>query len=130
MNGVKLERMELKGLYSCENIRKYRDEKCYSQEYVARQLDIQQSTYQRIETGKVKISTNRLSQLARIFNKPIEAFFGTGIKISTDDFDNEINLMREIITQKDDSIRILEEKIFRRDNKIKELKRQIEEKAK
>ena len=107
MQGFKLTRMELKTIYSCENIRKFRDEKCYSQEYVAKQLNIQQSTYQRIETGKVKISTTRLSRLALIFNKPIEAFFGGEIKITNDDFENQKKLMKEIIAQKEANIKML-----------------------
>ena len=99
--------------------------KCYSQEYVAKQLNIQQSTYQRIETGKVKISTTRLSRLALIFNKPIEAFFGGEIKITNDDFENQKKLMKEIIAQKEANIKMLEEAIVIKDNIIKDVIRQI-----
>jgi len=123
MNHVKLTKSESRTVCSYENIPKYRDEKCFSQEYIAQQLEIRQSTYQRIEAGKVKISTDRLSQLARIFNKPIEAFFGNGKKPSTEDQEKE--LLKEILTQREERIRELEEKIQRRDNKICELKQLI-----
>lgn len=68
----KLSKDEMKKIYSGINLRQYRDEKCYSQEYVSNQLGISQSTYQRIESGEIKISVERLVELAKVFDKPLD----------------------------------------------------------
>ena len=56
------------------DIRQARDEKCYSQAYMANQLGITQSAYYKIEAGAVKITIDRLEQIAEILGKPIAAF--------------------------------------------------------
>ena len=50
---------EMKNIFGAD-IRKYRTELCYAQEYVADQLGITQSAYYKIEAGTVKISVERL----------------------------------------------------------------------
>jgi transcriptional regulator with XRE-family HTH domain len=67
-----LTKVEMKSIFGGEYLRKLRNEVCYSQEYMANQLGISQSTYQRIETGDIKISIERLSKISEILNKPIE----------------------------------------------------------
>lgn len=57
-----------------DDIRQARDEKCYSQAYMANQLGITQSAYYKIEAGAVKITIDRLEQIAEILGKPIAAF--------------------------------------------------------
>ncbi len=72
---TKLSKKEMKIIYAYEEIRKYRNEGCYSQEYVAKQLGLAQSTYQRIESGEINITLARLAQIAKILQQPIEVFF-------------------------------------------------------
>lgn len=47
------------------NIKHIREIKRYTQEYMASELGISQSNYQRIESGQIKISAERLSQIAK-----------------------------------------------------------------
>jgi transcriptional regulator with XRE-family HTH domain len=49
-----------------DKIRKAREEKRYSQDYLAAQLGLNQSTYCRIETGKIIPSIKQLHQIASI----------------------------------------------------------------
>lgn len=55
----------------CKNIRKKREEKNYSQEYVAVQLGISQNAYSRLEQGLAKINVDRLIQIAEILEVDI-----------------------------------------------------------
>ena len=112
------------------NIRKYRNEKCYTQEFMANELGIGQSAYQKIESGEVNLSMDRLIQIASVLGKPIEAFIND--KPSQSNYEqkellenhisNEIKLMQKIIFQQEKRIEELEAKVVRKDNKIEELK--------
>jgi transcriptional regulator with XRE-family HTH domain len=46
------------------NIKRLRDQKGYSQEFMASQLDITQASYARIESQKIKLSIDRLQKIA------------------------------------------------------------------
>jgi transcriptional regulator with XRE-family HTH domain len=54
------------------NIRKMRINRELSQENVAFNLKISQSTYAKMESGQSKLSIDRLYQLAVFFNVPVE----------------------------------------------------------
>ncbi len=47
-----------------ENIRKIRESKGYSQEYVASKLDMKQGSYNLIENGNRKLTVDKLLQIA------------------------------------------------------------------
>ena len=124
-------RSEMKNIYG-DDIRKYQDEVCYPQEYMANLLGITQNAYYKIEAGAVKISIERLEQIAQILGKPIEAFlqkekYNEQAKREQKVFINltEIELLQTTIAQQQKRIEELEQKILRRDNKIEELKLQI-----
>ncbi|RCH54509.1 XRE family transcriptional regulator [Mucilaginibacter hurinus] len=53
------------------NIRRHREEKNYTQEYLAAKLKISQNAYSKIELGYTKITLERLFQIA--------AVLGTGV---------------------------------------------------
>lgn len=48
------------------NIRKIREAKDYTQDYLAAKLDISQNAYSKIELGYTKITVERLFQIAQI----------------------------------------------------------------
>lgn len=116
-----------------ESIRKFRDEKCYTQDFMANRLGITQSAYYKIESGVVKIKTERLIQIAEILGKPIEAFLA---KVKYEEpFINEqkvyislseLELLQKTITQQEKRIKEIEDKIVRKDKKIDELKQLFE----
>ena len=54
------------------NIRKMRINRELSQENVAFNLKISQSTYAKMESGQSKLSIDRLYQLSVFFNVPVE----------------------------------------------------------
>lgn len=93
----KLNRKELKTIYGgCEDyIRRYRDEKCLSQDYMATKLGISQSTYQKIEAGNVKVTQERLAEIAAILGKEMEDFLPNSRKNTLDKSD--IDALKEII---------------------------------
>lgn len=49
-----------------KNIRKYRELKGYSQEYMAHELDITQSSYAKLENDSTKITVERLFSIAQL----------------------------------------------------------------
>ena len=55
-----------------ERIKRIRESKNYTQEHLASKLGISQNSYSKIETGGVKITTDRLKQIAEIFEIPVE----------------------------------------------------------
>lgn len=126
--------------FKIEHLRKLRNEKGLSQEFIANQIGIGQSTYQKIEAGEVKITMVRLIQIAEILETPIENFLSDEQKqIANQQHSNDqdihgivinipkkqIELMEKIISLKGQRIRELEEKIKRRDLKIHKLKQLI-----
>lgn len=110
----KLSRSEMKSIFgNCgDYIRRYRDELCLSQDYMASKLGISQSTYQKIETGVVNITKERLVEIAEILGKQIEDFVPSQIK--------ELG---------GDDILVLKEIIKFQAKEIKELKRLLNEKS-
>lgn len=57
------------------NIRKIREQKGYSQEYLANQLNISQASYARLESEDTKITVDRLFKIAEILKTEATYFF-------------------------------------------------------
>jgi transcriptional regulator with XRE-family HTH domain len=53
-------------------IKKLRDLKNYTQEYMANQLNISQNSYSRIESENVKVTAERLKAIAQLLEVPSE----------------------------------------------------------
>ncbi len=111
-----------------DDLRKYRDEKCLTQAYMAKELGIGQSAYQKIESGDSKVSIERLKQIADVLGKPIDVFLNKhqnnkslAEKESPITF-TENELLQKVILQQEKRIEELEEKVKRKDKKIEELK--------
>ncbi len=107
----KLNRDELKNISLGDEIRKYRNERCYSQEYLASQLGITQSTYQRIESGSINITTNRLEQIANILSLPLNAFMKENENLNGEFFliaKKELDNLNQIILSQKEKIDQLE----------------------
>lgn len=58
-----------------------RESKNYSQDYVANKLGINQNAYSKLENGKVKITLERIRQLAEIYNVKPEYFLSTDLPV-------------------------------------------------
>ncbi|MDO4782536.1 MAG: helix-turn-helix transcriptional regulator [Capnocytophaga felis] len=59
------------------NIRKIREQKGFSQEYIANELNISQASYARLENEDTKITVERLYQIAKILDTEITDFFNS-----------------------------------------------------
>lgn len=57
------------------NIRKKRESKGFSQEYMASVLDISQATYARLENEDTKVTVERLYKIAEVLDASIIDFF-------------------------------------------------------
>ena len=134
LRSKKLTRAEMKTVAAydiSDVIRKCRDEKCLTQSYMANELGIGQSAYQKIESGDSKVSIERLKQIADILGKPIDAFLNKdqynkslAERESPNTF-TENELLQKIILQQEKRIEELEEKVKRKNNKIEELKAKL-----
>lgn len=58
------------------NIRRLREQRNYSQDYLARRLNISQNAYSKIELGYSQVSLNRLYLIAEILDYDIRDFIG------------------------------------------------------
>lgn len=59
------------------NIRKIREQKGFSQEYMANVLNISQASYARMENEETKITVERLQKIAEILQTSIIDFFNS-----------------------------------------------------
>ncbi len=55
-----------------DRIKKLREGKNYTQEYIAGKLSISQNTYSKLESGTIKLTTDRLNKIADILQVPVE----------------------------------------------------------
>ncbi|MCF8244225.1 MAG: helix-turn-helix domain-containing protein [Saprospiraceae bacterium] len=87
-----------------EKIRKIRIEKGYSQEYLARCLDISQNGYSKLERGDTQITCGRLEKIAEAMNASVQEIFQLGVASGPDvqkrinDLENEVKLLKSILT--------------------------------
>lgn len=110
-------------------LRELRNEKGYSQEYVANQLDISQPSYCNLENDKTKLSISKANILAKLYNVPSSMFtedsstivsYNTGSnsrtiinsKIKEDNLSlNERNLYEELLNEKNIQINDLKDEV-------------------
>lgn len=55
-----------------QRIKRLRENKNYTQEYMSDRLNISQNTYSKIETGGIKLTVERLKQISEILDTPVE----------------------------------------------------------
>lgn len=53
-------------------IKRYREARNFTQSYMAEQLDISQNTYSKLESGTIKLTVDRLTQISSILNVQVE----------------------------------------------------------
>jgi transcriptional regulator with XRE-family HTH domain len=111
-----------------ENIKKIREKKKYSQEYMSIVLEISQRAYSSIENGQTQLSVNRLYEISKILAVNISEILGYDSQFilvdqldknrasenarnnfTQDDFSDQKKLFERIIQSKDDEISFLKE---------------------
>lgn len=61
-----------------ENIRKFRELRGYSQEYMAHELEITQSSYAKLEKQETKLTIDRLQRIAEILEVDMNLLLNAG----------------------------------------------------
>ena len=107
-----------------KNIRKYREIKGYSQEYVAHQLNINQASYAKLENNSTKITIDRLFSIAKLLETEISEILDLKNQTIFNQTDNEIanafgkvehyyqennEVYQELLKAKDEQIALLKE---------------------
>lgn len=64
--------------FIASNIKNIREAKHIGQEYMAKRMNIHPTTYSRMENGKTNIKTNRLKQIAKLLEEPVEKLVKEG----------------------------------------------------
>lgn len=105
-------------------IKKTRELKNWTQEYMAERLGISQNTYSRIETKASKISVDRLLEIAQILEVPIDFLMNTNspiLNISNNHNNKYIDYF-EVIEEKD--LEYLKERIVLMQDEIVRLRKE------
>ena len=107
-----------------KNIKKYREIKGYSQEYVAHQLNINQASYAKLENNSTKITIDRLFSIAKLLETEISEILDLKNQTIFNQTDNEIanafgkvehyyqenkEVYQELLKAKDEQIALLKE---------------------
>ncbi|MFV0531840.1 MAG: helix-turn-helix domain-containing protein [Flavobacteriales bacterium] len=109
-----------------KNIKKYRELKGYSQEYMAHELDITQANYAKMENNSIKITVDRLLKIALLLETDIaellemkkQTIYNQSDNQTANAFGSVQNLYQEnkevyekLIQAKDEQITLLKEQI-------------------
>lgn len=62
-------------------IKKIRESRNFTQEFMSGKLNISQNTYSKIESGGIKLTVDRLKGISEILEVPIEEFFSDDSQI-------------------------------------------------
>jgi transcriptional regulator with XRE-family HTH domain len=58
-------------------LKKIREFRNYTQEHMANKLDISQNAYHKLENGTTKLTTDRLEQIAKVLDVPVESILNS-----------------------------------------------------
>ena len=111
-------------------IKKVRELRSFTQEYMADKLGLSQSNYARIENNEVKLSEERLEKIAAILETTVDAIkgFDENIIINITNGQHSLNGQNSVVNNYQiDSIiqKLYEDKIILLEDKIKYLEQQL-----
>lgn len=107
-----------------QNIRKYREIKGYSQEYIAHELKINQASYGKLENNTTKITVDRLFEIAKLLEADLAEILELDKQTVYNVYDNQNaighqqvenlhqenkEIYQELIKAKDEQIALLKE---------------------
>jgi transcriptional regulator with XRE-family HTH domain len=104
-----------------ENIKRYRDLRQYSQEYMASKLNITQSSYAKLEKQDTKLTVDRLQQIAETLDVDVSLLLNSATPTIFNLYDNQTangrvehlynNLPEQLISQYQNQIQQLKEEV-------------------
>lgn len=118
-----------------DRLKKYRLERNYSQDYLAKKLGITQKAYSKIENNETKLNVEVLQMVSEILDLPIESFFKNAKQPILNDFssrtggdnvvykNNSIDKIEDLYSQ---ILRSKDEVIMSKINEIDTLKNTIQ----
>jgi transcriptional regulator with XRE-family HTH domain len=106
-------------------IRFLRDSKNWSQEYVASKLNITQTAYSKLESGQTKLTTERINELAELFDVSKDYFLSNELPVVNYNngthskaifnpnqyYDSPKELYEDLVKSKDDTIEMLKTEV-------------------
>lgn len=116
------------------NIRRIREQKGFSQEYLADRLDISQASYARLENEETKITVDRLLKIAEILETEILDFFNvmkSGIQ-TQNNYDSSYGYIQNLTIENKDMVQkiidLYEIRLKEKDEQIAFLKSLLDKK--
>ncbi len=102
-----------------KTIKKLRELRNYTQEYMAEQLSMSQTGYSKIERNETDISISKIQEIAKVLNITFEDILG---------FDEKLNFFNNITNNEQSVQTILYSNTFDRERKLYEERIQAQEK--
>ncbi len=95
-----------------KKIRLLRQQKGWTQQDVAKQLDVSIPAFSKMETGITDLNLSRLNQIAKLFNLTLVQLVSNSETDDVKDYTKEIRLLNEKLQQKGDEVIQLRKKII------------------
>ncbi len=95
-----------------KKIRLLRQQKGWTQQDVAKQLDVSIPAFSKMETGITDLNLSRLNQIAKLFNLTLVQLVSNSETDDVKDYSNEISILARKLQQKDDEVIQLRKKII------------------
>lgn len=112
-----------------KNIRKYRELKGFSQEYMAHQLDINQASYAKIENNSTKLTVERLFAISKLLETEVTDLLDLKNQTIFNQTDNETaNAYGRIEHFHNENKEVYEKLILAKDEQIALLKEMLNQK--
>jgi transcriptional regulator with XRE-family HTH domain len=109
------------------NIRKKREDKKYSQEYLASLLNISQQNLCDIENNKTKINTDKLEKIAKALDTDINELIKTETSHTFNNFDKVDSNIKHIYSNIEAELKYVEKLLEAKDDIIKAKDKLIEQ---
>lgn len=95
-----------------KKIRLLRQQKGWTQQDVAKKLDVSIPAFSKMETGITDLNLSRLNQIAKLFNLTLVQLVSNSETDDVKDYTKEIRLLNEKLQQKGDEVIQLRKKII------------------
>lgn len=95
-----------------KKIRLLRHQKGWSQEDVAKRLDISIPAFSKIETGITDVNLSRLNQISKLFNLTVVQLLSTSDSEEDKEYVNEVNALTQKLQQRDGEVIELQKKVI------------------
>lgn len=95
-----------------KKIRSLRHQKGWSQQDVAKRLEISIPAFSKMETGVTDLNLSRLNQISRIFNLTVVQLLADSDAENVKDYTKEINEMKQRLQKREEEIINLQKKVI------------------